>query len=124
MVKQHDNQKLKISKASSKDALKKGGVKMKTTATIKIAVLTLAILAVICTPLMTLTVHAQAHSSYTGAYHAIAYLAEQEIKANELTAQADKKVTLTAKAHVANDQNDYESGTEQRVPADKEKVTR
>ena len=64
---------------------------MKTTATTKIAVLTLAVLAVLCTPLMTLTVHAQAHSSYTGAHNAIAYLAEKEIQANELKAQADKK---------------------------------
>jgi flagellar basal body-associated protein FliL len=118
MVKQHDDQKSIISKASSKGANKKGGVKMKTTTTIKIAVLTLAVLAVLCTPLMTLTVDAQSHSSYTGAHHAIAYLAEKENRDNKLKAEAEKNNTLTAKVEVKNDQTDYKNRLNDTTPAE------
>lgn len=111
-------------KASLKGAIKKGGVTMKTTATTKIAVLTLAVLAVLCTPLMTLTIHAQAHSSFTGAHHATAYLAEKEIKTNELKAQAEKKVTLTAKAEVNDDQNVYENILNENPPAENTNETK
>jgi len=58
------------------------------------AVLTLGLVALLCTPLMTLTSHAG--GNMTGNYQGMAYLAEQEIRTQELQAKAAEEAELVA----------------------------
>ena len=60
------------------------------------AILTLGLVALLCTPLMTLTSHAG--GNMTGHYQGMAYLAEQEIRTQELQAKAAEEEEVVAKA--------------------------
>ena len=75
----------------------------------KQAILTLGLVALLCTPLMTLTSHAG--GNMTGNYQGMAYLAEQEIRAEELQARAAEEAEMVADAEVTEAER---NGEEQR----------
>ena len=74
------------------------------------AVLTLALVALLCTPLMTLTSHAG--GNMTGNYQGMAYLAEQEIRTQELQAKAAEEAELVADAAATDEERKAEEARE------------
>ena len=79
----------------------------------KQAILTLGLVALLCMPYMTLSSHAG--GNMTGHYQGMAYLAEQEIRTQELQAKAAEEAELVANAEVT----DEEKNTEEPKQNDK-----
>jgi len=75
----------------------------------KQAILTLGLVALLCSPLMTLASHAGGNMK--GNYQGMAYLAEQEIRAEELQVRAAEEAEMVADAEVTEAER---NGEEQR----------
>ena len=69
----------------------------------KQVVLTLELAALLCTPYLTNTSYAQGHGTMIGSYQGMAYLAEQEIRTEELQARAAEEAKLVADAEVTDE---------------------
>ena len=78
----------------------------------KQAILTLGLVALLCMPYLTLPSYAQGHGTMTGNYQGMAYLAEQEIRTQELQARAAEKEELVAEAAVTDKELNTKESTE------------